>query len=64
MRRAWRWGQLEAARTRQLLRRFLPPAPADVLDIGGAEGAYALPLARDGYRVHLIDRYWSPHTLV
>jgi SAM-dependent methyltransferase len=49
------WGRLEAARTRELLRRFLPPAPADVLDVGGAEGAYALPLARDGYRVRLID---------
>jgi SAM-dependent methyltransferase len=48
-------GRLEAARTRELLRRFLPAAPADVLDIGGAEGVYALPLARDGYRVRLID---------
>jgi SAM-dependent methyltransferase len=49
------WGRLEAERTRELLRRFLPAAPADVLDIGGAEGVYALPLARDGYRVRLID---------
>jgi SAM-dependent methyltransferase len=49
------WGRLEAARTGELLRRFLPPSPADVLDVGGAEGAYALPLARDGYRVRLID---------
>jgi SAM-dependent methyltransferase len=49
------WGRLEAARTRALLRRYLPPSPADVLDVGGAEGAYALPLARDGYRVRLID---------
>lgn len=49
------WGRLEAARTRELLRRFLPAAPADVLDIGGAEGVYALPLARDGYQVRLID---------
>lgn len=47
--------RLEGERTRELLRRFLPPAPADVLDIGGADGAYALPLARNGYRVHLID---------
>jgi SAM-dependent methyltransferase len=49
------WGRLEAVRTRELLRRFLPAAPADVLDVGGAEGAYALPLAREGYRVRLID---------
>jgi SAM-dependent methyltransferase len=49
------WGRLEAVRTWDLLRRFLPPAPAVVLDVGGAEGVYALPLALDGYRVHLID---------
>jgi SAM-dependent methyltransferase len=49
------WGRLEAERTRELLARFLPPAPAVILDVGGAEGAYALPLARAGYSVHLID---------
>jgi len=49
------WARLEAERTRDLLVRFLPPAPAVILDIGGAEGAYALPLAREGYEVHLID---------
>jgi SAM-dependent methyltransferase len=49
------WGRLEAERTRELLTRFLPAPPAVVLDVGGAEGAYALPLARAGYAVHLID---------
>jgi SAM-dependent methyltransferase len=49
------WGRLEAERTRDLLDRFLPPPPAVVLDVGGAEGAYALPLARSGYVVHLLD---------
>jgi SAM-dependent methyltransferase len=49
------WGRLEAERTRELLARFLPPPPAVVLDVGGAEGAYALPLAREGYVVHLVD---------
>jgi SAM-dependent methyltransferase len=49
------WGRLEAARTRRVLRRYLPAPPAVVLDVGGAEGAYALPLARQGYQVHLID---------
>ncbi len=49
------WGRLEAERTRELLARFLPPPPAVVLDVGGAEGAYALPLARAGYVVHLLD---------
>src|SRR5262245_57490302 len=49
------WGRLEAARTWELLRRFVPRAPAVVLDVGGGEGAYALPLAREGYAVHLVD---------
>jgi ubiquinone/menaquinone biosynthesis C-methylase UbiE len=49
------WGRLEAERTRELMRRFLPPPPAAILDVGGAEGAYALPLAHAGYAVHLID---------
>ncbi|MFI5615481.1 class I SAM-dependent methyltransferase [Amycolatopsis sp. NPDC051903] len=49
------WGRLEALRTRALLARFLPPAPAVVLDVGGAEGAYAFPLADEGYQVHLLD---------
>ncbi|MCV7417441.1 class I SAM-dependent methyltransferase [Mycolicibacterium litorale] len=35
--------------------RFLPPPPADVLDIGGGEGVYALPLAAAGYHVRLVD---------
>src|SRR5262249_12644839 len=47
-----RW---EKARTHDLLRRFLPPAPAVVLDVGGAAGAYAFPLAEMGYIVDLID---------
>lgn len=54
------WARLEGLRTRELLGRFLPPPPAVVLDVGGARGAYALPLAREGYGVHLIDP-WEPH---
>ena len=49
------WGRLEAARTADLLARFLPAAPATVVDVGGAEGVYALPLAAAGYAVYLID---------
>jgi SAM-dependent methyltransferase len=49
------WGRLEFLRTRELLARFLPTPPATVLDIGGAAGAYALPLAAEGYEVHLVD---------
>ena len=47
--------QLEEARTRELIHRFAPPAPAIVLDVGGAAGAYALSLAAAGYTVHLMD---------
>jgi ubiquinone/menaquinone biosynthesis C-methylase UbiE len=49
------WGRLEAVRTKELLDRYLPPSPAVILDVGGAEGAYALPLCLAGYTVHLLD---------
>ena len=49
------WGRLEFLRTRELLARFLPAPPATVLDVGGAAGAYALPLAAEGHDVHLVD---------
>lgn len=48
-------GRLELARTRELLARLLPAAPASVLDVGGATGVYAGWLAGLGYRVHLVD---------
>jgi ubiquinone/menaquinone biosynthesis C-methylase UbiE len=47
--------QLEQVRTRELIERHAPPAPAEVLDVGGAAGAYALWLAERGYTVHLLD---------
>jgi SAM-dependent methyltransferase len=47
--------QLECERTRELLTRFLPPAPAIVLDVGGGAGAHACWLAGKGYEVHLMD---------
>ena len=47
--------RLELARTVELLDRFLPAPPADVLDVGGGPGVYASILARKGYRVDLID---------
>jgi hypothetical protein len=56
------WARLEGIRTRELLDRFLPKAPAVVLDIGGARGAYALGLAREGYEVHLVDPYVQPRS--
>jgi len=48
-------GQLEQTRTEQLLARFLPSPPAIIVDVGGATGVYAFPLASQGYQVHLID---------
>src|SRR5262245_13132152 len=47
--------QLEFERTKEIILRYLPPAPANILDVGGAAGAYALWLAGRGYQVHLID---------
>lgn len=37
------------------LRWHLPPPPAAVVDVGGGAGHQALPLARDGYRVTIVD---------
>src|SRR5215831_2012685 len=48
----FRWEKL---RTLDLLNRFLPTAPAVILDVGGGAGAYAFPLAEKGYAVDLID---------
>jgi ubiquinone/menaquinone biosynthesis C-methylase UbiE len=48
-------GELEKLRTQAILARALPPAPAVILDVGGAAGVYAFPLAAQGYQVHLID---------
>jgi ubiquinone/menaquinone biosynthesis C-methylase UbiE len=46
---------LEFVRSVELLDRPLPPPPAQLLDVGGGPGTYATPLARRGYRVHLVD---------
>ncbi|MGW4460831.1 class I SAM-dependent methyltransferase [Micromonospora sp. NPDC004704] len=48
-------GRLEYLRTWDVLTRVLPGAPAEVLDVGGATGVYAGPLAEAGYRVHVVD---------
>jgi SAM-dependent methyltransferase len=48
-------GRLEYIRTRDVLQRTLPPAPARVVDVGGATGVYAGPLAAAGYDVTLVD---------
>ena len=48
-------GRLEFLRTWDVLTRVMPPAPATVLDVGGATGVYAGPLAAAGYAVRLVD---------
>ncbi|HSL69171.1 MAG TPA: class I SAM-dependent methyltransferase [Longimicrobiales bacterium] len=48
-------GLLERIRTQDILARFLPPAPARVLDIGGGPGVYSLWLLERGYQVELLD---------
>jgi SAM-dependent methyltransferase len=48
-------GRLEFLRTWDILGRVLPKAPAAVLDVGGARGVYAGPLAAAGYQVHVVD---------
>jgi ubiquinone/menaquinone biosynthesis C-methylase UbiE len=48
-------GELERFRTRAILARYLPPAPAVILDVGGGAGVHAFPLAEMDYKVHLID---------
>ena len=47
--------RLEYVRTLELLDRVLPAPPGHVLDVGGATGTYALPLAALGYEVTLVD---------
>ncbi len=47
--------RLEKDRTLQILAKWLPSSPAVILDVGGAAGVYAFPLAEKGYEVHLID---------
>jgi ubiquinone/menaquinone biosynthesis C-methylase UbiE len=46
---------LERARTQELILRHLPAPPGEVLDVGGAAGAYAYWLSALGYDVHLLD---------
>ena len=48
-------GLLEEARTRELLERHLPKAPAEVIDVGGGAGVYSFWLAERGYQVQLVD---------
>lgn len=48
-------GRLEFIRTRELIRRHLPPPGAHILDVGGGTGVHAAWLAADGHAVHVVD---------
>jgi SAM-dependent methyltransferase len=48
--------QLELLRTREIVRRHLPPGQQRILDVGGGTGVHAAWLAGNGHHVHLIDR--------
>lgn len=47
--------RLELERTKEILSRVLPAAPARIVDVGGAAGVYSLWLAAQGYEVQLVD---------
>lgn len=49
------FGLFELERTKELIGRYLPPAPGVVLDVGGAAGVYSFWMAGLGYEVHLVD---------
>jgi len=49
------FGQVEFARTADILEGHLPPPPATVAGVGGGPGRYALWLAVRGYAVHPRD---------
>lgn len=48
-------GLLELPRVRELIRRFIPPPPAVICDVGGGTGVHAFWLAGLGYTAHLVD---------
>ena len=48
-------GRLEYIRSKQILNRYLPQAPVNILDVGGGPGAYSSWLAEKGHKVHLVD---------
>ena len=45
----------EFAVTLRTMEKYLPPAPARILDCGGGPGRYAIDLAQRGYQVTLFD---------
>lgn len=48
-------GRIRLALVLERVRALLPPPPATILDAGGGTGAFAIPLATDGYDVTVLD---------
>jgi mycothiol synthase len=48
-------GRLEYVRSKEIIQRYLSPAPQVIVDVGGATGAYSLWLSERGHVVHLVD---------
>ena len=56
----YEWNRLERHRTEfavtmKALLDHLPEAPADLIDIGSGPGRYSIELAKEGYRITLVD---------
>jgi len=49
------YAQLELVRVQEVVRRHLPAASLQILDIGGGAGVHARWLAADGHTVHVVD---------
>lgn len=47
--------KLEGLRTKEIISRYVPQAPANIIDIGGGAGFYSFWLAKQGHNVHLVD---------
>jgi ubiquinone/menaquinone biosynthesis C-methylase UbiE len=48
-------GPLERIRTQEILDRYMPTGPLNILDVGGGPGVYAAWLAERGHRVHVVE---------
>jgi SAM-dependent methyltransferase len=46
---------LEGIRSKEIIKRYLPAQPIDIIDIGGATGFYSFWMAEMGHRVTLAD---------
>jgi ubiquinone/menaquinone biosynthesis C-methylase UbiE len=47
--------ELELLRTREILLRYLPDTPAEIIDVGGGPAVHSFWLAGLGYATHLVD---------